>query len=482
MLGLKLSEAVSKALAQPSGPANANEQVGGRRPIPTGRGHALGALIASWVPCLSDLLHVLTEVLDYSELKAANDNPHLYRAILRSLHRPLSVLLSELSSQLLPLISSPAFLTPPSPTVQAPNPNPTQLHALGIATFAGELVETFDELCLGIDADPRGDGLKIVREGLVSVVTRVVNPLVGGIKAALIPLLEALETPSSGATVKPLPGAKLPVSQHPSIVALQSLMPIYARALTRYTVSQTSQTILATFLISVVWRGLVALSQRPYVSGTPPSSPGLHPTTVKKRRGSPSSTPPLTPPASRFTIKLPSPASRPPSPPTLAVPPSTAGDARALYELLNSLPRPAAGKSVSTLASEAVDEAFNGLKALPPLCDAVQALPFKLNGGSLVTNQLIHELVTLANELPTLIALPVVLHAYGSGTSSVSGLLGLPEAEYRASCLTGFGRADECAALVGQRVLGSLSADQEAGAIVMGWLVEEIEGAMEATP
>jgi hypothetical protein len=47
MLSLKLSEAVSKTLAQPTGPAAANEQIGGRRPIPAGRGQALGALIAS---------------------------------------------------------------------------------------------------------------------------------------------------------------------------------------------------------------------------------------------------------------------------------------------------------------------------------------------------------------------------------------------------------------------------------------------------
>lgn len=47
MLALKLSEAVSKSLAQPNGPPAANEQVAGRRPLPTGRGQALGGLIAS---------------------------------------------------------------------------------------------------------------------------------------------------------------------------------------------------------------------------------------------------------------------------------------------------------------------------------------------------------------------------------------------------------------------------------------------------
>jgi hypothetical protein len=46
-LSLKLSEAVSKALAQPTGPVLPGELLAGRRPIPVGRGTALGALIAS---------------------------------------------------------------------------------------------------------------------------------------------------------------------------------------------------------------------------------------------------------------------------------------------------------------------------------------------------------------------------------------------------------------------------------------------------
>lgn len=47
ILSLKLSEAVSKAFVQPSGPAATIELVGGKRPVPAGRGRALGALIAS---------------------------------------------------------------------------------------------------------------------------------------------------------------------------------------------------------------------------------------------------------------------------------------------------------------------------------------------------------------------------------------------------------------------------------------------------
>jgi hypothetical protein len=44
-LSLKLNEAVSRSLAHPTVPATASEQLGGKQPIPTGRGKALGALI-----------------------------------------------------------------------------------------------------------------------------------------------------------------------------------------------------------------------------------------------------------------------------------------------------------------------------------------------------------------------------------------------------------------------------------------------------
>ena len=48
-LSLKLSEAVSKALAQPTSPVPVSELVGGRRSIPAGRGQVLGLSIASCV-------------------------------------------------------------------------------------------------------------------------------------------------------------------------------------------------------------------------------------------------------------------------------------------------------------------------------------------------------------------------------------------------------------------------------------------------
>jgi hypothetical protein len=55
VLGLKLSEAVTRALAQPNGPALPHELLEGKRPIPAGRGHVLGAFISRRVNYFPDL-------------------------------------------------------------------------------------------------------------------------------------------------------------------------------------------------------------------------------------------------------------------------------------------------------------------------------------------------------------------------------------------------------------------------------------------
>ncbi|KAJ7128917.1 hypothetical protein C8R43DRAFT_684615 [Mycena crocata] len=447
-LALKLSEAVSKALVQPTGTPIANDLVGGKRPIPTGRGRALGAVIAS-------------------ELAATRENPHLNRAILRSLLRPFSVLLSNLSAHLLPIISSPLFLSPPAPTVQAPSPNPTQLHALAISAFAGEVLEVFDDLALGLDSDSRGDGLKVIREGLTSIVNRVVNPLVAGVRAELMPLLEALEAPNSCNTTKISTAAKNSPVQHQTIMALTSVIPVYTRALSRYTASRYAQAALTPFLISVIWRGLVALANRAYMPPSPPPSPGLLPLLPSKKRSSSSVSPPLTPPSARFSIKLP--PSRPPSPPSVQAPTTTAADARTLYELLQTLPRPVGDAKSTCLANEAIEEAFDGLKALAPLLDAVQTV--SPSGGQVTED----ELEVLTEDLPTLLALSVLLNTYGNKSGrSVAQMLALPEDEYRKGCLSGFGRAEECAAAVGQRVLDVLRRGEVAPTIVREWLEAEM--------
>ncbi|GJE92289.1 hypothetical protein PsYK624_084430 [Phanerochaete sordida] len=450
VLSLRLSEAISRALAQPPGPGVPTEQLSGRRPIPAGRGRALGELIAS-------------------EIQSTREDPHLYRAVIRTLHRPLSVLVTNLSGQLLPLIASPAFASVPSP--QSPNPNPTQYHALAIATFAGELLNTFDELGLGRDGDVRGDGLKGIRDSLVTTIKRVVEPLVAGIKNDLMPRIEELEQ-------NPPPAAKGPTATktavvHPTVMYMQSVMPVYARALSRYITSSVAEGFLASLTISLVWRGLIALSNRPAppASTTPPGSPPLGSAkAVKdtKRRGS-TSTPPTTPPPSRFTLKLP--PSRPPSPLSNTRVPAVASDARALYELLNLIPRPA-----KELAREAVQDGFDSLSALVALLEFCHT--HKIDAGNLA--ELATELEALTEDLPVLIALPVLLRAYvfaPGAERTVSSMLGIAEGTYRASWLAGFGRAEECVPAVGQRVLNVLRVTDgcEPGKeVVVRWLQREV--------
>ncbi|KAH8119255.1 hypothetical protein DFH11DRAFT_432857 [Phellopilus nigrolimitatus] len=432
-LSLKLSEAVTKALAQPPGAVASGEVLNGKRPIPAGRGHALGELIAA-------------------ELHATQGKVHLQRAILRLLQRPLSVLITNLSSQLLPLLSSSAFLAPAAPTVQAPNPNPTQAHALAIAAFAGELLDCLDELDLDLSHDHRGDGLNNFREGLVSLIGRVVNPLIDGLKGDLMPLIRALEfvnpTSLTSVVAKPTGSARGSVHQHPSIASLQALMPIYAKALGRYTTSKSVQSTLATLLISVVWRALVSLSHRPFNSRSRSNSvsaaSATSSTTFKKRLGS-ATTPPSTPPPSRFTMKLP--GSRPPSP-THPSATSTASDARVLYDLLSLLPKPSPTNDANRIAREAVDEAFEALAALNALLGAIDS-------GTDMREDF--DLDLLTEGLPVLIALPVLFRWSGHGEPQViAAMLDVDEGEYRDGCLSGFGRADECAAMVTQRLLDIL--------------------------
>ena len=309
----------------------------------------------------------------------------------------------------------------------------------------------------------------------MSVVNRVINPLVGGIRNELMHLIEALENQSSISTKAQ--AASKPSNPHPSIVALHGIVPIYAKALSRYTTTATAQTALASFFISLIWRGLVALSHRPCPPPSPPASPSPMYFGNKKRRGSPASSSPQLPPStSRFTIK--GPPSRPPSPLLLHGPSSPHSDARALYDLLNLLPRPTANKESTRLAREAVDEAFDGLIALYTFLEGIQLT----NQGSQGEGELVDHLAMLSADLPTLIALPPLLRVYGANSSGVfpvvASMIGLSEDEYRNGCLAGFGRAEECAAAVGGRLLSILRADPNtANGVVAKWLEVEISDA-----
>ena len=332
-------------------------------------------------------------------------------------------------------------------------PNSAQSHALSVSKFCEELLEVFDEMALGCDVYNRSEGLRSIRDGLISLIKRVINPLIGSIRAELIPLMEALETPN---TVKAVPGSKSTIIYHQSITALQILMPPYAKVLTICTTSPISHAVLASLLISVLWKALVALSHR--VDLRPPS-PLLSESSLKRVRGStPAPTPPITPPPSRFALKLP--PSRPASPPLVITCATPAQDCRALYDLLVELPRPIDGQ-----AQEAVHEAFEGLRALPDLLAAVKP--------SLQVSS--EDLNRLTADISFLVALPVVLSMSGVGAPSLITLLGISEAEYRKGCLSGFSRAEECAEMIGRRVLEVIKSNPAANQAVIQWLETELE-------
>jgi uncharacterized membrane protein YdfJ with MMPL/SSD domain len=142
--------------------------------------------------------------------------------------------------------------------------------------------------------------------------------------------------------------------------------------------------------------------------------------------------------------------------------------------LVNMLPRPAADKPLTTLAREAVDEAFEGLQSLAAFFEGLSA-----RFDDKPTLAIVAELQVLTNEIPTLIALPPLLHTFSPrDASTISGMLGLSEEEYRRGILTGFSRAEKCADAVGQRVLQTLRSSPEVNEVVIRWLDYEL--AMDA--
>lgn len=368
--------------------------------------------------------------------------------------------MTNLSAHLLPLLNSQAFITSgqsPSHTL-----NLTQTHALAYATLAGEILESFYSLGLGT----HNDGLIPIKEGLENLAARAANPLIAAVRKDLTTLIDALEFPPSvNGSPKFGPSGSAKATLHPSIIALHNSMPLYARALSRYTapfpcVAQI-QGALTALLIGVTWRALVALAHR----NTPQGSPFLSPKTV-----SPAASPPSSPAMKKkqlapFTISRPS--TRPPSPVRSSSPSASCGDdARTVHDLLSTLPRPRSGPE----AEEAVDAALRGLSALSALLFICPSLPG------------VDELEKLTEDIPTLICLPVVIRAYVSPTGhSVASAMGMTEDEYRQTCLCGFSRAEDCAAVVGSQFLRGLvseaSIKEREREIVIEWLEDEVNDA-----
>ena len=77
-----------------------------------------------------------------------------------------------------------------------------------------------------------------------------------------------------------------------------------------------------------------------------------------------------------------------------------------LCDLLSSLPRPDADKETTHPARESVSDACDGLHSLLRLMEFVQMST--IHG----TEQLAHELGSFTADLPTQVALPVLLNAY----------------------------------------------------------------------
>ena len=387
------------------------------------------------------------------------------------MQRPLSVLLSNISAHLLPLLSSPQFEATTLGQQQTCL-NPTQLHAVGLATLAEEVLETFDQLGLGQEIGGRSDGLKVTREGLLNLVTRVVNPLISSIQSELLPLIDGLEKPSpigrSGSGLNPR--VTKTSTPHPSIVALHAVVPQYAKVLAKIATFDAAQSNLGAMLIAFVWHGLLALAYRPSTSGSPPPSPKPTPATAKPKVVS-SPTPPASP-SPRFMTMLPQ--SRPSTPPNHQAGSSLPGDARALLDILGLITKPPKDKTAGLLASEAVDEAFAALESLVHLFEFIHTNPHPETVPSFEA-----ELKVVTDDLPTLIGLPILLRAYVGGDSpSVAAMLANPmtEESYRADCLTGFNRADQCEDVVGKRAICTLrnTSGTLGATMVANWLESQI--------
>jgi hypothetical protein len=144
--------------------------------------------------------------------------------------------------------------------------------------------------------------------------------------------------------------------------------------------------------------------------------------------------------------------------------------------LLKLFPSISTDLEATRLAHEVVDEAFRGLHALPALLEA-SSPPSKI--GQLPEIRSAEELRELTADLPTLISLPLVLRAFGENRS-VTSILGISDDQYKNGCLSGFGRAESCAEMVGQKVLEVICADGNCSSMVVSWLTEEIDGAIAA--
>ncbi|KAG8781137.1 hypothetical protein FRC12_022198 [Ceratobasidium sp. 428] len=450
-----------------------------------------------------------------------NGTSDLLRASLRALHRPLNVLLSNISGLLAPLVVGGATINVCLPSSGWAGNGAAQAHALGLACMVGELLEQLEEGLPGDCNKVGGEGLRSIKEGLEGVIKRVVNPVFAAVRTELGVLVDALEVAPSEALPSSVVGKKALAVEQPAVVALQTAMPCAIRVLGRVGAvpGPVVRGALAACDIAIVWRAMVALAHRRVgepipapapttgtgsptskssgllgkshtlgkasssstASGTStPSSKSLGKTPSMGALNSGSAvppsltkrlTPPNTPPAGRFGLLLP--PSRPSSPPGVLTPAAQlAHDARVVVGLLDALPKPG-GED----AREAVAEAFDALRGFADVLGLIGVV-----GGGGVDRQAVVDLIdgepspssdnnnseeVEREELPALIVLPALLRG-----KSVATLLEIPEAEYRERCLGGFGRAEASEEVVARAVLkvGGWGGEGE------GWVRVWLEG------
>lgn len=123
-------------------------------------------------------------------------------------------------------------------------------------------------------------------------------------------------------------------------------------------------------------------------------------------------------------------------------------------------------------ANEAVHQALLDMHALSVLFETVDSFSGQIQ---------LRDLEVLTFELPTLIALPALLSSPNVDKGSITGtdvaeFLGLEKGEYRSTCLSGFGREEECAETVVKRLLEVFSSgkEDEEESMLVKWLKDEI--------
>jgi hypothetical protein len=130
------------------------------------------------------------------------------------------------------------------------------------------------------------------------------------------------------------------------------------------------------------------------------------------------------------------------------------------------------------VAREAVDEALSDLTALATLLENIDNPLFKVGKSQEV---ILEEIEQITADLPTLIALPVLLRSYSSVTTGspsippISSIINISEDEYRKSCLSGFGRAEQCSSIIGHSVLDFLRVQGGLQSLVAQWLANRVD-------